>query len=75
MKNRVKEERLKINMTQQELADEIAVSRQTIFAIETGKYIPSAILVLKSAKTFKKRVEDIFNLEKKGKREKQKTHS
>ena len=64
MKNRVKEERLKINMTQQELADEIAVSRQTIFAIETGKYIPSAFLVLKIAKTFKKRVEDIFNLEK-----------
>ncbi|MEI6088348.1 MAG: helix-turn-helix transcriptional regulator [Bacteroidota bacterium] len=64
MKNRVKEERLKINMTQQELADEIAVSRQTIFAIETGKYIPSAILVLKIARTFKKRVEDIFNLEK-----------
>jgi putative transcriptional regulator len=64
MKNRVKEERQKINMTQQELADEIAVSRQTIFAIETGKYIPSAILVLKIARTFKKRVEDIFNLEK-----------
>lgn len=63
MKNRVKEERQKINMTQQELADEIAVSRQTIFAIETGKYIPSAILVLKIARTFKKRVEDIFNLE------------
>lgn len=64
MKNRVKEERQKINMTQQELADEIAVSRQTIFAIETGKYIPSAILVLKIAKIFKKRVEDIFYLEK-----------
>jgi putative transcriptional regulator len=64
MKNRVKEERQKINMTQQELADEIAVSRQTIFAIETGKYIPSAILILKIAKTFKKKVEDIFNLEK-----------
>ncbi len=64
MKNSVKEKRLKINMTQQELADEIAVSRQTIFAIETGKYIPSAILVLKIAKTFKKKVEDIFNLEK-----------
>jgi putative transcriptional regulator len=64
MKNRVKEERLKINMTQQELADEIAVSRQTIFAIETGKYIPSAILVLKIARTFKKSVEDIFDLEK-----------
>ena len=64
MKNRVKEVRLKIYMTQQELADEIAVSRQTIFAIETGKYIPSAIIVLKIARTFKKRVEDIFNLEK-----------
>lgn len=64
MKNSVKEERQKINMTQQELADEIAVSRQTIFAIETGKYIPSVILVLKIARTFKKRVEDIFNLEK-----------
>ncbi|MCA6516585.1 MAG: helix-turn-helix transcriptional regulator [Chitinophagaceae bacterium] len=64
MKNSVKEERRKINMTQQELADEIDVSRQTIFAIETGKYIPSVILVLKIARTFKKRVEDIFNLEK-----------
>ncbi|MCE2973851.1 MAG: helix-turn-helix transcriptional regulator [Bacteroidota bacterium] len=64
MKNSVKEERQKINMTQQELADEIDVSRQTIFAIETGKYIPSVILVLKIARTFKKRVEDIFNLEK-----------
>ena len=62
MKNRVKKERQKINMTQQELANEIAVSRQTIFAIETGKYIPSAILVLKIARTFKKSVEDIFNL-------------
>ncbi len=64
MKNRVKEERQKINMTQQELADEIDVSRQTIYAIETGKYIPSAILVLKISKTFNKKVEDIFNLEK-----------
>lgn len=64
MKNSVKEERQKINMTQQELADEIDVSRQTIFAIETGKYIPSVVLVLKIARTFKKRVEDIFNLEK-----------
>lgn len=62
MKNRVKEERQKINMTQQELADEIAASHQTIFIIETGKYIPSAILVMKIARTFKKRVEDIFNL-------------
>ncbi|TAH14584.1 MAG: transcriptional regulator [Sphingobacteriia bacterium] len=63
MKNLVKEERQKINMTQQELADKIGVSRQSIFAIETGKYVPSAILVLKIAQLFKRKVEDIFMLE------------
>jgi len=64
MKNKVKEERLKSNITQQELADKLSVSRQTIFAIETGKYIPSTILSLKIAKAFKKSVEEIFALEK-----------
>ncbi|MBS1580231.1 MAG: helix-turn-helix transcriptional regulator [Bacteroidetes bacterium] len=65
MKNSVKEERLKMNITQQELADKLNVSRQTIFAIETGKYIPSTILSLKIGKVFKKQVEDIFVLERK----------
>lgn len=63
MKNNVREERLRQNMTQQELADAIGVSRQTIFAIETGKYVPTAIVVLKIATHLRKRVEDLFVLE------------
>lgn len=50
--------------TSDPLADAIGVSRQTIFAIETGKYIPSAIVVLKIATHLRKRVEDLFLLEK-----------
>jgi putative transcriptional regulator len=65
MKNKVKELRTKNNITQTELAHELAVSRQTIFAIETSMYVPSTVLALKIAKIFKKKVEDIFELEKK----------
>lgn len=52
-----------INITQKELSDMISVSRQTINAIETGKYIPSTILALKIAKIFCKNVEEIFILD------------
>lgn len=64
MKNKIREERLEKGMTQQTLAEAIGVSRQTIFAIETGKYIPSAILVLKLSKALAKPVESLFSLEK-----------
>jgi len=64
MKNNIREERLEIGMTQQALAEAIGVSRQTIFAIETGKYIPSAILVLKLSRALSKPVESLFSLEK-----------
>ncbi|OYU56584.1 MAG: transcriptional regulator [Chitinophagaceae bacterium BSSC1] len=64
MKNNIREERLEKAMTQQALAETIGVSRQTIFAIETGKYIPSAILVLKLSKALAKPVESLFSLEK-----------
>ncbi len=64
MKNKVKYERSKLSMTQQELANILSVSRQTVFAIETGKYTPSTILSLKIAKAFEKSVEAIFTLEK-----------
>jgi putative transcriptional regulator len=64
MKNNIREERLEIGMTQQALAEAIGVSRQTIFAIETGKYIPSAILVLKLSRALAKPVESLFSLEK-----------
>ena len=63
MKNNIIVERAIINITQAELADKIAVSRQSINAIEANKYVPSTILALKMAQVFGKKVEDIFQLE------------
>ena len=63
MINHVKEMRVSIEMTQQELGDLLNVSRQTIFSIETGKYVPSTILSLKISKIFNKSVEEVFVLE------------
>ncbi|MBE0565760.1 MAG: helix-turn-helix transcriptional regulator [Krumholzibacteria bacterium] len=51
-------------MTQQDLADRLGVTRQTIFAIEKGRYAPSVGLALKLAAVFGVRVEDLFALEK-----------
>ncbi|HJA99313.1 MAG TPA: helix-turn-helix transcriptional regulator [Candidatus Alistipes avicola] len=50
-------------MTQQQLAERVGVSRQTINAIESGKFIPSTLLALRIARTFQKQVEQIFQLE------------
>lgn len=50
-------------MTQQELADRVGVTRQTIYAIENGKFNPSVKLALLIAKTFQVNVENIFYLE------------
>lgn len=63
MKNTIKVERAKQNMTQQDLAEKIGVSRQTINSIESQKYIPSTVLALKIAKIFNTKVEEIFELE------------
>jgi putative transcriptional regulator len=63
MKNNIRVERAIKRMTQQELAELTKVSRQTINAIEAEKYIPSAVLLLKIASVFEKKVEDIFSLE------------
>lgn len=63
MKNSIKVERAKKNITQAELADLIKVSRQTINAMELGKYVPSTVLALRLAKIFEVNVEDIFELE------------
>ncbi len=60
--NTIREERAKLNITQQELADRTGVSRQTINSIESGKYVPSTVLALKIAKVFNKSVNDIFSL-------------
>ncbi len=64
MKNKVKDERLNQEISQTEFADLLSVSRQTIHAIETGKYIPTTTLALKIAKLLNKKVEEIFVLEK-----------
>lgn len=63
MKNNIRVARAEVRMTQQELADAVGVSRQTINAIESGKFVPSTVLALKIARTFGKQVEEIFSLE------------
>jgi putative transcriptional regulator len=60
MKNRLKVLRAERNWSQQELANELGVSRQTINAIETEKYDPSLPLALKVARLFDQAVEMIF---------------
>lgn len=63
MKNNIRVERAIVNITQADLADKIGVSRQSINAIESNKYVPSTILALKIARVFGKKVEEIFELE------------
>lgn len=63
MKNNIKVERAIKNLTQEELAKKVSVTRQTINAMEANKYVPSTVLALKIAKVFDKKVEDIFMLE------------
>jgi putative transcriptional regulator len=63
MRNTLKVERARHNMTQAELAEKVNVSRQTINSIEIAKYVPSTLLALKIANVFKTRVDDIFSLE------------
>ncbi len=63
MKNRIKIERAICNITQAELAEKIGVSRQTINAMELGKYAPSTVLALKISAVFNKPVNAIFELE------------
>jgi len=63
MKNKLKIERAVKDITQEELAREIGVTRQAINSIELGKYVPSTILALKLSRFFDKPVNDIFLLE------------
>lgn len=63
MKNSIKVERAKMNITQAQLAELASVSRQTINAIESGKYNLSTILALKIARIFEVKVDAIFELE------------
>ena len=59
--NNVAHFRLERSVSQQELADAVSVSRQTIIAIEKGNYAPSVLLAMKIAKYFHSNVEEIFS--------------
>ena len=63
MRNTVKVERAIRNITQQELAEAVGVSRQTINFIETGRYMPSTVVALKIARYFGKHADEIFLLD------------
>ncbi|MBK8698610.1 MAG: helix-turn-helix transcriptional regulator [Saprospiraceae bacterium] len=63
MKNTIKVERAKKDITQDELSKLAKVSRQTINAIEQGKYVPSTVLALRLAKIFEVEVSQLFSLE------------
>lgn len=60
MKNNIKDQRQKFNLTQQELADKVGVRRETIIFLEQGKYNPSLKLAMDIAKVFKVKIDDLF---------------
>lgn len=63
LKNSVREYRARFRFSQQDLADKIGVTRQTIGLIEKGDYAPSVTLALKIASAFQVPVEEVFRLE------------
>ena len=65
LNNKIKEYRAMKNISQEELAIAIRVTRKTINTIETGKFVPSTVIALKIARYFKVSVEDIFELNEK----------
>jgi putative transcriptional regulator len=62
IKNKVHECRTKLGLTQEQLAEKVGVTRQTIIAIERGNYTPSVLLALKLAETFSVPVETLFSI-------------
>ena len=63
MKNTIRIERAVLDITQEELADQIGVSRQTINSIEKNRYVPSTVLSIRISEVFNKTVNEIFSLE------------
>ncbi|MDD4352214.1 MAG: helix-turn-helix transcriptional regulator [Candidatus Gracilibacteria bacterium] len=60
MNNKIKVYRAMHNLTQEDLAEKVGVTRQTILAIEKGKYVPSLELGFKISRVFKEDIEKIF---------------
>ena len=61
MKNRIKLLRVERDLSQAQLADELGIARQTVVALEAGKYAPSLPLAFKISRLFQRPVEDIFD--------------
>ena len=62
LKNKIKVFRAMHDLTQEDLAIKVGVTRKTINTIETGKFVPSTILAIKHARAFNIRVEELFEL-------------
>jgi putative transcriptional regulator len=63
IKTRIKELRARYNLTQDELADMVGVTRQTMLYLEKGKYNPSLLLAYKVAKALKSNIDEVFSIE------------
>jgi putative transcriptional regulator len=63
MKTRIKELRARYNLTQDELADMVGVTRQTMLYLEKGKYNPSLLLAYKVSKALQSNIEEVFVIE------------
>jgi len=66
--NHIKQHRARLDLTQQDLAERVGVRRQTILAVEKGKYVPSALLAFQIARELGMRVDELFELDKEGER-------
>jgi putative transcriptional regulator len=64
IENKIKQLREQNGYTQQDLAEKVTVSRQTIISLESGRYNPSIILAYKIAKVFNLAIEDVFEFDK-----------
>lgn len=62
--NTVREARTVLELTQEELAQKVQATRQTIISIEKGNYVPSVLLALKIAEILERKVEDLFEISK-----------
>ncbi len=63
IRTRIKELRAKFNLTQDELADKVGVTRQTLLYLEKGKYNPSLVLAYKVAEALSSSIEEVFIIE------------
>lgn len=64
--NHIKQHRARLDMTQQALAEQVEVSRQTIISIERGRYVPSTLLAFRIARALRMGVDELFELKDRG---------